>query len=563
MNNNFYDNLNSLFVAKSSKLQIVDDEVYHGIILDGDNRIHTFPIVDHEERFLSAGSSESYTYISICSYGKPSEIVRLKSCSIFSSKTYRTCFGNQPFAAFDTYSWEIFFEALNTMLSEVEQKEIYMYTGWSQNLDECILGSIKVDMNNMLNISSGLVKKDVVLLNSSPQEICAVINDIMEHISTNFFVGYLMLDYYMLSFVKQRTILSTNVCPQFDVNLGGITGKYKTSTALAVFNPMGIPICSFEDTLASIRRTFQSNKSGITIIDDYKCQTKSNDAKYELITRISGDIGTVGKRVSGDKVNDDPVTGMGVITGEVRPKLQQSSYARILFVDLNENPIDKEVLTQLQNKQSEYNTFIAYFIQYIMSQPDFDKKFVVQVHRYRDELQKDVAYNGMHGRYYDMYGWLAAMWDFYTAFLQEFSIALDSDFKNTLKRYIYKQHCRYDNNPVKLFKTGYLELLDANELTIIDSKCIEGLGFDIIDYGDRLFVKSNSAYKKICKYWEDNGMVFPCSERALRNKMSEVGILQAVNGKTTTEKKTRDNKSYSGYYLLKNYFLNYGGTENE
>ena len=70
-------------------------------------------------------------------------------------------------------------------------------------------------------------------------------------------------------------------------------------------------------------------------------------------------------------------------------------------------------------------------------------------------------------------------------------------------------------------------------------------------------------YKKVYKLWADKGIDFSCSERKLRHLLYEAGILETRNGKYTVEKKTKDNRSYSGYYLLKNIFMNYGGSKDE
>ena len=119
---------------------------------------------------------------------------------------------------------------------------------------------------------------------------------------------------------------------------------------------------------------------------------------------------------------------------------------------------------------------------------------------------------------------------------------------------------------MKLFKLGYAELLNSNELVVTssDSNIIDSLSFDVIDLGDKLFFKSGGAYKKICQHWLDKGIDFTCSERKLRSLLHESGILiPGERGNLTTEKKTRNNRSYSGYYLLKNLFLTYGGNEHE
>jgi len=562
--NVFGKNLNSLLSIKAPELRYDEDEVLYGYIIDdNENKINTFPILEYEERHLSLNDAESYIYLSICSYGQRTEVVRIKSNTLFNSSTFVSKFGNKPFASFDNNSWAIFFTVIDVMLTEIEQRVVYKYSGWNKELDEYLFGSLLIDANNTLPIQTALVKPDTLLSDKKNAEVCQNINNIAKHISSNQLIGYIFIIYLLSSHSKQRFIQISHSSPEFILSIVAGTGSYKTATSLAFFNSHDSSVSSFEDSLASILRMFQANKSGVTIVDDYKISSSSNDEKYEKIVRLSGDAQTTGKYVIGNKVVDELITGMSVITGEKRPQLQQSSYSRILFVDLERFPITLDFLTELQYSKADINSFIVLFIQYIIQNDEFDKDCVDLFKKYRDELLHDTEYKGMHGRYYDMYGWLAAMWDMYVELLLKYSICAEFDFKTEIKLYIYSQHCMYYNNPVKLFKTGYTELLNSNELVVVDNNAVDGLNFDVIQYDDKLFFKSNAVYKKVYKLWTDKGIDFSCSERKLRQLLHEAGILEVHNGKYTVEKKTKDNRSYSGYYLLKNIFMNYGGSKDE
>lgn len=563
-NNAFFQKLNSLFLLKAPELRFDEDEVHYGFVVDdNENKINTFPILKYEEIYLSLNNAESYTYLSICSYGQCTGIVRIKSSALFNSKTFISKFGNKPFASFNDTSWAIFFTVIKVMLTEIEQRVVYEYSGWNKELDKYLLGTLLIDANNILPIQTTLVKTGTLLSNKNGTEVCQNIDNIAKHISGNQLIGYIFLIYLLASHSKQRFIQKYHLSLEFVLSIVAETSSYKTATSLAFFNTFDGSVSSFEDSLASIRRMFQANKSGITIVDDYKVSSTLNDKKYEKIVRLSGDAQTTGKYVAGNKVVDEPITGMGVITGEKRPQLQQSSYSRILFVDLERFPIDLDFLTALQNSKADINSFVVLFVQYIIQSDDFDRKCADLFQKYRDELLQDTEYKGMHGRYYSMYGWLAAMWDMYVEFLHQYDVCVEFNFKTEIKSYVYSQHCMYDNNPVKLFKTGYMELLNSNELVVVDNNAVDGLNFDVIQYGDKLFLKSNSVYKKVCKFWTDKGIDFSCGERKLRQYLHQAGILEVRNGKYTVEKKTKDNRSYSGYYLLKNIFMNYGGNKDD
>ncbi len=564
MRENFCDNLNTLFKFNAPELRIDKDENYEYFIYDDKkNKIHTLPVLEYEERFLSQEDSECFLYLYIVSHGKYSELIKIESTELFKSETYIKKFGNTPFAAFSKASWNIFFETIDVMLTQIEQRIVYKYLGWNKSLDKYIYGNLLIDPDFVFPINSSLTNGETVCSEIASGVLCKNINDIISGMFNNKINGYILIIYLLHAHYKQRLVLLYRICPEFVIEIVGETGSRKTSTSKAVFNTADDSVSSFEDTYASIRRMLQGKKSGVTIIDDYKISNKKNDEKFEAVVRLCGDVNTTGKRVSGNKVVDELVTSMGVITGERRPSLQQSSYSRVLFLDLDSNPVNLNNLTLLQESKAELNAFLILFVQYVMKNQDFDSNIVNSYYKYRDEFMKNSNYAGMHGRYYGMFAWMAVMWDVYVGLLNQHGVEVDFDFHSELKDYIYSQNNRYDNNPVKLFKIGYFELLDNNELVVIENSSIDDLNFDVMICDDMLFIKSKAVYQKICKYWKEKGIDFPCSERKLRQQLFEVGLLQRKDGKMTTEKKTKENRSYSGYYLFKNFFINYGGIEND
>lgn len=564
MLNDFGTNLNSLFMQRAPNLRFEEDETLYGVVIDDKKRmINTIPILEYEERYLSSDSSMSYTYLHIRSYGHHEETVCIPSSELFNSKTFIRNYGNKPFADFDNDSWNIFFEVMRVTLSEIDQRVIYNYSGWSKDFDSYLFGNLMVDAYNVMEVETSLVKSKTLLSKTSAAQVCRVANEVATSISSNPLVGYSMITYLMLSHTKPRFVIAYRKGPEFIVCIVGETGSFKTNASIGMFNTHDGTVASFEDTLASVRRVFQSCKSGVTIVDDYKTSSPKNDAQFEKLVRLSGDIQTTGKYVVGNKVVDELVTGMSIITGEVRPKLQQSSYSRVLFLDVSDNPISQEYLTILQDSKAEINSFIVLFIQFILQYEDYDKDTLESVEKYREELYRDVNFKGMHMRYYSMYAWLATMWDWYEMLMSKYGVSVDFDFKSQIREYIRSQHNLYDNDPIRLFKEAYVELVAANEIVIVDKKGVDNKDFDVVEQDGELFFKSNGAFKKILKYWQDKGIDFTVSEKKLRVLLNEVGIHEKINGKMTVERKTKDNKSYSGYILYKNKLLNYGSCVNE
>ena len=92
-------------------------------------------------------------------------------------------------------------------------------------------------------------------------------------------------------------------------------------------------------------------------------------------------------------------------------------------------------------------------------------------------------------------------------------------------------------------------------LFITDRSNVTDAKFDALDLGTKLYIKSGNIYAKVCKYWNERGISFPCSERALRKELFNKGWLIKQNDKMTREIKVLNNISISGYYIYKNLFL--------
>ena len=564
MKNNLSENVNSLFISQSLDLEFVEEQEKKQSYIKDEfgNRIYTFPILESEECFLKVDDSECVVRLSIITYGRSSKTIMMKSTEVFNSQSFIKKFGYKPFADFDKNSWIVFFDMLRAMLLETEQKMVYTYSGWNKTLEECLYGSLLITDCDVKKIDSALFKNETKLSRLSEREICLRINKIFKNLTRYQIVGYIMLLYLMLSCVIQRVIQKYQKRAEFLLAIIAGTGSGKTSVSDATFNTIDGPRASFEDTLAAVCRQFQNNRIGITIVDDEKKNNSKNKQICEKIVRLSGDAKTLGKRVEGNKISDELITGMAVLTGEQRPHLQQSSYSRILFLDLDSSPINWDILTQLQESKAEVNSFMILFIKYVIWAGDFDEVLVEKVTAYRETFRKEEAYKGMHGRYYGIYAWMRAIWENYVDLMKYYDCELSYDFDTEIKNFIYRQHCFYNDDPILLFSKAYKELIDSNELVVIENVVNDDLNFDVIDYNDLLFVKSGSTYKKICLYWQQKGVDFPCSERKLRSLLVNADLLDLSRCKknnTTVERKTKNNRSYSGFILNKNLFLNYGG----
>lgn len=538
-------------------------EIY---VTDSDGgKLNVFPIPIEEERAMKSNSSECAIKISLVSGGVCSEPISFKSSSIFDIKRYVEVFGATTFAEFDEEMWNTFFRVLKVALSSTPQCEVYTYNGWNRELDAYLFGNIRVTAHECTDVKSTAVRNKIdILRDKSPSDVCSAVDGIVRDLFDDQFVGYTLLMFCVMSYLKQACVNRYGSGPSFLLGIVGESGSYKTSLAMALFNSANVVSCSFEDTRPAIQRTLKANLSGTIVIDDYKCRNTSNDSKYERLIRIAGDVYTNAKIVDESKVSDTPVTSMPIITGEVRPRLQQSSYSRVLFVDLGDNPVNREALSALQSSREKLNTFIVLFLQFLMSEGDVYRDLLSDVEQIRDAAIRDSGASSMHGRYYDMYAWNLVVWKLYVSFMGHNNLKVEFPFGDNMLEFVRRQSDYYDSDPVKMFASAYAAMYAKNEVTVKQCRTPKDLNFDVLDFDDKLFVRSKLVYMKICSYYERQGLNFPISEAKLRKMLKEKGLLyERCAGKTTCERKTVDNASYSGFYVFKNLFLKYGGTDDE
>ncbi|MDD6736412.1 MAG: hypothetical protein PUE13_08920 [Clostridiales bacterium] len=557
---------------KNSNQPLIQDHIPPNLCGDNidynaskDDGLSTIPIIISEERHLFRDNANCYVRMTIKCHDEIYESVSIDSSQIANTGKLINTFGMKPFADFGKNEWDAFIAYLCTQLSKIRQTKINEYIGWEKGSKSFVFGDNVIFQDHCERIKNTVAPRHIVVSSANENRICVRLHNHIAYLTAkNRYVGNIMICYILIAVIKQRIHEEKNIAPEFVLMLVGKTGSFKTSFANAFFNPMGLVGCSFADSEAAIRRTFQATESAVLLIDDFKCLTKENNAKVEMIIRMSGDIENAARRVSNGKVDSICVTSMAVITGEVEPHLQNSSYARIMFIDLNANPINKDCLDFFQRNQEIFNKFLIGFIQMIINEEHFDDNFSALFESLRNSFRHDMKYTGMHARYYDMYAWIISAWRYYLKYLGQNDLHVEDDFEEFLKSYIFKQHSYFDDNPIKMFRAGYMELKNRNMITVIDYNHLADANFDAMfeENGDKLFIKSNALYQQICQYWRDNGRDFPCSERKLRQLLKDTGLLCSQDGKLTKERKTKENKSISGYYIYYNLFKNYGGNNN-
>lgn len=554
------DYLNDIFKKSDTKYitEVQGDKV---VISDGTIKLSTFIIPLYEERIIGNNTAKSNIVIQLYCEGEYGQQAKVCSEKLFINNTLISLYGLKPFAGYKKCEWEMIFNVLDEICKQIQQKEKYSMCGWVDD-NKCFLyGTKMITKENISSVESTLVQQ------ITPLSVfdCRFMAELLPKISKDPFYGYTLVLHYLLSLLKERFYISVRFCPSYVLFIVGITGTGKSSSSMPLLNPVFLQSCCFEDSPSAIRRTLQDNNNGCTIVDDFKCNSLKNNEKFEEIVRLSGDITSNGKRVLNQKVDNTVVTGMAAFTGEEIPHLQASSFPRLFILEVEPGMIDFSNITTLTENIGIYNAFIVEFIRYVMKIENFDTEFASKVMSARDSLRMNQDIKGMHGRYYDIYGWLSTMWDYFTDFLSQHDQSVEYDYKKELQRRIINQFNRFDTDPVKLFARAFFLLKESNSFTVTDFNGYKsGYDFDIMEKPDYYFIRSGRVYQKIVSYFKNEGITFPCSERKLRSDLFDSEILIKQNATLlTTELKTAANKSLSGYYVSKHVLKKIGGNDNE
>lgn len=545
-------------LANLSESDITFEKQESGMIAQcGDTIILTFLIPIQELRIINKNRPTQSSVIAVLYYnGEWLNHEKISSAQIMDNKVLQRRWGIKPFHYFCTNEWQLFEEVFKTLSSKMPVKNVYNYCDWTPSLNEYIYGNLCISANGITEVCSNIVKSKLSLAECSSKEVCEFISMIAPLLTRDTFTGITIIIFYLLSLLKSRFYTKISILPSFALSIIGATGTFKTTVSKAACNPIGIPCSSFEDTPAAIKRMLQGNTNGVTILDDFNCQTDVKLRKFEDVIRLCGDITSNANRVEGSKVTSDVTTGMVVFTGEVEPNVQPSSAPRMLMLNFDSDTVDSGILSEFTANLPIYRSFIILFIQEVMHTDNFDYDVESEVIAIRDEFRRTTS--GLHGRYYEMYAWMAVMWRLFQKLLQKYGTNVEFDYETAIKNHIIAQHKHFDIDPVNMFLFALNELIEANALTVVHYfEFKAGKSFDVIDETGTLFIKSGSVYDKVCSYYHKADRPFNISERALRKQLSQRGILKHPNsskGTLTQERKTNDNKSVRGIELYAVFF---------
>lgn len=150
-----------------------------------------------------------------------------------------------------------------------------------------------------------------------------------------------------------------NFTPKFLLFAHGHRGSYKTSLSLALsqISKSDRPQYTLKATKAGLESAFKIHRSAVMLIDDLAPTQDIHDLKsmksnLEVVVRAFGD-GTGHKRATVDYEAE----GGAIITGEIVAGACESSLARCLFIKIEKEKVDVNLLSYLQNSKNMVKQF--------------------------------------------------------------------------------------------------------------------------------------------------------------------------------------------------------------
>ena len=447
-------------------------------------------------------------------------------------------------------------DGLYEALAKVKTQEVYFFSGWDYDGCNYILANCRIGRDGasaVMNQSS----KYSLHINAKPD-----MDAIYTHIVNDYFKLLKHTSYPKVIMCVSLLSMYTSILqeryeyqPAFATYIQANYNKGKSATVNAMVNPWKNRSSSFEDSEASITQMMKDTKDTLLIIDDMsKSKRQGMIAKCERIIRLSGDTSTSAQKIVAGKIDSSMIRCMTILTGEELPRLQDSSYTRMLILKYDDDEVDWERLTLMQTNAELTAWFYVYFIQFYIHKGSFTDDLVAAFLKYREKYLEKFRDFEISNRYVDMLAWILAMWakiiDFFKSAGKD---VYNNGFVEDLEAIILRLGRIYSRkSPSKMFLTALFELISTNKLNIVtyaEAKAGDGC-FDIMVNQNEYFIKSGAVYEKVEAYYRSINMDFNYTEAAVRKDLNSNALINRSGKWLTSEFKTREQKSVSGFYLL-------------
>lgn len=238
---------------------------------------------------------------------------------------------------------------------EVKFETMYLQTGWKKINGEYVF--LMPTQNNPFTVELQGKLKNYSFTEKGSQEDLIYLSAMLEN---SFAPQCVMLPLLAVTFLcpLNHFLKSAGYEPKFVTALIGKTGSRKSTLAalflsfFGKFSASDLPM-SFHDTANSILSNIYYLKDVLTCIDDFHPSGMFHKQEMKSIaqniSRYYGDrIGRARLNSKAELQSSKPPTGNAIITAEYSPEISVSGLARYFNIELNENDVQLDDLSEYQ-----------------------------------------------------------------------------------------------------------------------------------------------------------------------------------------------------------------------
>lgn len=351
----------------------------------------------------------------------------------------------------------------------------------------------------------------------------------------------------------------------------GISGSLKTAVTSMLFNFSALPEhnipATFRDTSASMEVKMGKYKDRVLLVDDF-CPSATSASKKQMeqlleqLVRFYGDgIGKARTNPKLEETFEKKPRGLCVITGE-NISGSYSSQLRCLFLELEKECYNKEILAEFQLDPTQWTGHLYHFVAACQHNVEDMVLFIQhEFPAYRKRGEEAIQ----ERRLIDTYAWLSITARLFVNYVGSVTPALsssaldhlhadmDADILAICQR---SEKVAVESNPAKTFSSILMNAIRRDEVRIgtvaeAEANIKEFMG---VEYQGYWHLWPTPTYQLILDTYRKEGRTFPLSKQALWQVLANAGLLipavQKSKGPNRREYSTRF--SHLGRpYLLK------------
>ncbi|MBB5336132.1 hypothetical protein [Pectinatus brassicae] len=415
-------------------------------------------------------------------------------------------------------SYAIMRDHMSRLLSEkiqyLPEKHLYKASGWTK-----LSGTWRYMHGGMPNVHAGRKLEEVRNINEAFGRFFTLSKNLLKPGQEE--ENYLIFLHSHIGYLS-RILEEARFPVHYILFLKGKTNTGKTSLLSELSGEIMYekpPMARLEDTKSYLEGVIAEMQDSLLLVDDaHPSPTLQGEreikANIETIVRAYGDSQTRGKRgADRQKLEKTKISGAVWMTGEYLHLAAQSSVLRVLEITLNDNAVNRDTLTILQQNKDIARQYYSGYIYFIEANFEklvryfFDTQYSMRK-KWADLLKTDIA------RTVD----IAVCLEFISYSIVEYAKYSQQNISNwctqveqAIQLYlINKVMIDKKADPIFVFKRMVRELYDAGELRLAPNKDVFRNNMEYIGYIESsiMYIINAKLAKNIKNKCLENGIAY-------------------------------------------------------